>query len=100
VLTTFIDKTSTDKCWILDSGSAVHICSQKDMFNSLVAKKEETFEIVDGSACKIIGTGTITVTRRNGTVRALEAVRYVPEARYNLISISILDKEGYRIQVQ
>jgi len=33
-------------------------------------------------------------------VRALEAVRYVLEARYNLKSIGILDEEGCRIQVQ
>ena len=38
VLTTSIDHTSTDKCCILDSGSAVHVCSHKDMFNSLVSK--------------------------------------------------------------
>ena len=33
-------------------------------------------------------------------VRALEAVWYVPEARYNLKSIRVLDEEGCRIQVQ
>ena len=33
-------------------------------------------------------------------VRALEAIQYVPEERYNLISIRVLDEEGCRIQVQ
>ena len=33
-------------------------------------------------------------------VRALEAVRYVPEVWYNLISIRVLGEEGCRIQVQ
>jgi len=50
--------------------------------------------------CEVIGTETVKVTKRDGTVRALEAVRYVPEVRYNLISIRVLDEEGCQIQVQ
>ena len=30
----------------------------------------------------------------------MEAVRYVPEVRYNLISKCVLDEKGYKIQVQ
>jgi len=78
VLTTFIDNTSIDKCWILDSGSVVHVYSQKELFNFLVAKEEGNVKMVDGSACEVIGTGTINVTgiyemvsgmsRRHGTI--------------------------------
>jgi len=39
VLMAFTNNTSTDKNWILDSGSAVHVCSQKEMFNSLIVEK-------------------------------------------------------------
>ena len=56
--------------------------------------------MVDGSACEVIDTGIVKVTGRDRTVRTLEAVRYVSKARYNLISIRVLDKEGCRIQVQ
>ena len=78
----------------------VHVCSQKELFNSLIAKEEGIVKMVDGSACEIIGTGTVKITERDGTVHVLEAVRYVQKARYNLISIMVLDKEGCRIQVQ
>ena len=88
------DNTSQGKGWIFDSGSTVHVCSQKELFNSLVAKEEEFVKKVDGSACEVIGTGTVKVTERDGMVHALEAVQYVPEARYNLISIMVLDEEG------
>ena len=50
--------------------------------------------MVDSSACEVIGVGTVKITGRDGTVRALEAVQYIPEARYNLISIRVLDEEG------
>jgi len=51
--------------------------------------------MMDSSACKVIGTGTVKVTERDGTVRTLGAVWYVPEARYILISIGVLDEEGW-----
>ena len=94
------DNTSPEKNWIFYSGSTIHVCSHKEMFNSLVTKEEGTVKMVDGSACKIIDTGKINVTCRDGMVRTLEEVRYVSEARYNLISIGMLDKEGRRLQVQ
>ena len=55
------------------------------MFNSLVAKEKGIVKMVNGLACEVIGIGTIKVTERGGTVNALEAVRYVPETRYNII---------------
>jgi len=79
----------------------VHIYSQKELFNnSLVAKEEGIIKMVDDSAREVIDTGTVKVTGRDEIVRALKAVRYVPEARYNLISIRVLNEEGCRIQVQ
>ena len=94
------DNTSQDKGWIFDSGSMIHVCSHKEMFNSLVVKEEGTVKMVDDSACEVINTGIVNITWRDGTVHALKMVRYVPEARYNLISIRVLDEEGYWIQVQ
>ena len=66
----------------------------------MVAKEEGTVKMMDGSACEVIGTETVKITERDGTVCALEAIQYVPEAPYNLISIRVLDEEGCRIQVQ
>ena len=53
----------------------VHAWSQKELLNnSLFAKEEGAVIMVDGSACEVIGTGTVKVTKRDGTMRALEAV--------------------------
>ena len=78
----------------------VHICSYKEMFNSLVTKDEGAIKMVDGLTCEVMGTGTVNVPYRDGLVRALEAVWYVSEARYNLISIGVLYEKRYQIQVQ
>ena len=82
------DNTSQGKDWIFDSSSTVHACSQKELFNdSLVAKEEEIVKMVDGSACEVIGTGTVKVTKRDETEGG-------PIFGCNLISIGVLDEEG------
>jgi len=68
--------------------------------NSLVVQEEEIIKMVDGSNCEVIGSGTVKIIGRDGIVCAPEAVRYVPEARYNLISIRVLNEEGCQVQVQ
>jgi len=72
----------------------------KRVIQLLVAKKKGIVKMVDDSTYEVIGIGTIKVTERDEIMRALEAVWYVPEARYNLISTKVLDEEECRIQVQ
>ena len=73
------DNTSQGKGWIFDSGSMVHVSSQKELFiNFLVAKEKGIVNMVDGSTCEVIGTGIVKVTYRDGMVHALEVVRYIP----------------------
>ena len=66
----------------------------------MVAKEEWAVIIVDGSICEIISTMTDKVTERDGTLHTSEAVWYVPEARYNILYIRVLDEERCQIQVQ
>jgi len=99
-MASYKNNTSQGKGWIFDSDSTVHACSQKELFNFLVVKEKEIIKMVDRSTCKVIDTGIVKVTKRDETVRALEAVRYVQEARYNLISIRVFDEKVCQIQVQ
>ena len=55
LMVSYEDNTSQSNSWIFDSGSTVHVCSQKKLFNFLVVKEEGIVKIVDGSACKVIG---------------------------------------------
>ena len=93
--------TFQGKNWIFDQDNTVHVCSQKELFNnSLVVKEEEIVKMVNGSACQVVGTGTIKVTERDETVHALVVIQCVPEVWYNLLSIRMLDEKGCQIQVQ
>jgi len=74
LIASFEHKSSQGKGWIFDLGSTVHVYFQKELFNYLVAKEEGTIKMVDGLTFKVIGTETVKVTKRDGMVRALEAV--------------------------
>ena len=58
LMTSYEDNTSQSKSWIFDSGCVVHVWSQKELFNSLVANEEGIVKMVDDSACKVIDIGT------------------------------------------
>jgi len=68
------DNTSQGKGWIFDSGSTVHVCYQKELFNYLIAKEEGIVKMMDGLACEVIRTEIVKVTERDGTMRDLEAI--------------------------
>ena len=59
LIASYKDNTSQGRGWIFDSDSTVYVCFQKELFNSLIVKKEGTIKMVDGLACKVIGTGTV-----------------------------------------
>ena len=41
LMVSYEDNTSQDKSWIFDSGSTVHVHSQKELFNNFLVAKEK-----------------------------------------------------------
>ncbi|KAG8478575.1 hypothetical protein CXB51_028347 [Gossypium anomalum] len=52
------------------------------------------------SSSKVIGIGTVKIKMHDGTIRTLPDVRYVSDLQKNLISLSILDLKGCRINIK
>ncbi|KAG8486717.1 hypothetical protein CXB51_020156 [Gossypium anomalum] len=77
-----VNDSKVSEEWILDSGCTFHMSPNRDWFT--------TYETVSE------GVGTIKVKMFDGVVRTLSDVRYVPELKRNLISLSTLDSKGYR----
>ena len=46
--------------------------------------------------CQIVGIGSVKIQMFDGVIRTLRNVRYIPEMRTNLISLGILDTNGYQ----
>ena len=50
----------------------------------------------DSRACKIMGVGTVRFRLADGTVRQLTEVRHVPALSKGLISLGVLEVQGFR----
>ena len=47
--------------WWLDTGTTCHVCSNKDLFSTYVAAKENV-PMADRSNAAVLGTGTVVLT--------------------------------------
>ncbi|KAG8499139.1 hypothetical protein CXB51_005544 [Gossypium anomalum] len=86
--------------WILDSGCSFHMCPNREWFSTYSLVEGGVVRVGNNSFSKVIGIGTVKIKMHDGTIRTLSNVRYEPDLRKNLISLSILDLKGYRINIK
>lgn len=86
--------------WIIDTGVIFHVCPERDWFSNF--KNLDTGVALMGNdhLCHILGIGTIRIKIFDGIVRELKDVRYVPALKKNLISVSVLEDEGFRVAIE
>ena len=86
------------KEWWLDTGATRHICADKKMFTSysLVDNGEQLF-MGNSSTSKVEGQGKIVLKMTSGKELTLNNVLHVPDIRKNLVSGSLLSKNGFRL---
>lgn len=56
---------------------------------------ERSLRVANGMEAEIQAIGSVSLVLNNGFVMKLNDVLYVPSMRRNLISISLLDNDGY-----
>ncbi|KAG8478618.1 hypothetical protein CXB51_028426 [Gossypium anomalum] len=86
--------------WILDSGCSFHMCPNREWFSTYSSVEGGVMRMGNDSSSKVVGIGTVKIKMHDGTIRTLSDVRYVPDLRKNLISLSILDLKGCRINIE
>ncbi|KAG8480237.1 hypothetical protein CXB51_024800 [Gossypium anomalum] len=96
LLVASVNDSKVSEEWILDSGCTFHMIPNRDWFTTYETMSEGVVLMGNNASCKIAGVGTIKVKMFDGVVRTLSDVRYVPELKRNLISLSTLDSKGYR----
>ncbi|KAG8485343.1 hypothetical protein CXB51_021504 [Gossypium anomalum] len=96
LLVASVNDSKVSEEWILDSGCTFHMSPNRDWFTTYETVSEGVVLMGNNVSCKIAGVGTIKVKMFDGVVRTLSDVRYVPELKRNLISLSTLDSKGYR----
>jgi len=83
--------------WVLDSGATGHMCCDRKAFETL--KRLPNAKVIylgDGSEVGAYGIGTVLL---NSTI-PLKEVLYVPDFTVNLVSIRMLDKDGYEFRIK
>ncbi|KAG8485099.1 hypothetical protein CXB51_021018 [Gossypium anomalum] len=94
------DNTKFTSEWILDSGCSFHMCPNREWFSTYSSVEGGVMCMGNDSSSKVIGIGTVKIKMHDGTIMTLSDVRYVPDLQKNLISLSILDLKGCRINIE
>ena len=86
------------KEWWVDTGATRHICADKKMFTSY-SKVDIGEQLFTGnsSTSKVKGQEKIALKMTSGKELTLNNVLYVPDIRKNLVSGSLLSKNGFRL---
>ncbi|KAL2252169.1 UNVERIFIED_CONTAM: Retrovirus-related Pol polyprotein from transposon RE1 [Sesamum indicum] len=82
-----IDEYILTNAWIIDSGATAHMCNDKSMFDKLKAPNIRNYvQLADGTKHLVKYTGNMKI----GNKIMLENVLFVPNMKYNLLSVSRL----------
>ena len=99
---TFIDETLyanfSINSWWIDSGATVHVTNSLQGFLTArtLRKGERSLRVADGKEAEVKSVGSISLVLDSGFILRLNNVVYVPSIRRNLISVSLLDDDGFK----
>jgi hypothetical protein len=71
------------------------MCAYRDCFDKYEEKNNGQVVMGNDTVCNIEGIGTVKIKMHDGIVRTLGDVRFIPDLRKNLISLGILERNGY-----
>jgi hypothetical protein len=87
-----------ENTWLIDSGASKHMTSQRDILSCLTEKNfPHKVTLGDDYQYPIKGVGESNYKLDSGTPMKMKDVLYVPGLTKNLLSISALDKKGFRV---
>ena len=86
------------KEWWIDTGEIRHICANRSMFSSYTTVGgDEKLYMGNSSTSKVEGVGKIALKMTFGKIVTLINVLHVPDVRQNLVSVSLLSKNGFKL---
>ncbi|KAI5314260.1 hypothetical protein L3X38_043436 [Prunus dulcis] len=93
-----VNLVGNTKEWWVDTGATRHICSEKNMSSTNEANDQgEPLFMGNSSTSKIHGQGKIVLKMTSGKEDTLNNVLHVPEIRKNIVSGSLLSKNGFKL---
>ena len=85
--------------WIVDSGATNHVCFSLQILSSKrkLADGEVTMRVGSGQIISAAAVGTTRLEFEKNKFLILENVYYIPGFSRNLISVSMLHEQGFKI---
>ena len=82
--------------WILDSSCMFHMTHNRDWLSTYEPVHKGAVLMGNNASCKVAGIVTVCIKMFDEVVRTLGDIKYVPDLKMNLISLSTLDAKGYK----
>jgi hypothetical protein len=78
-------------------GANVHICSNLSLFSSYQGARSCSILMENRSASSVLGVGMVEFNHTSGNTVHLKNVQHAPTINRNLISVSLLCWDGYKL---
>jgi hypothetical protein len=85
--------------WVLDTEAMNHMSGCRAAFMKFNMAVLDTVRFGNDSVARIEGHRTIVFVCKNGESRSFDRVYFIPRLITNIVSISQLDKIGYKIDI-
>jgi hypothetical protein len=81
----------------MDSGANIHVCADDSMFSSYQVRRSGALLMGNGSRAHVLGVGMVILKFTSGKTVPLKSVQHVPSIKKNLVSASMLCRDGYKL---
>ncbi|KAL0402423.1 UNVERIFIED_CONTAM: hypothetical protein Slati_4272200 [Sesamum latifolium] len=83
--------------WLIDIGANVHVYADKSLFVSYQAITRRIVSMGNSSTAEVLGIGSVDLKFPSGRILSLKGVHHVSTVRRNIISGSVIVREGYEL---
>ena len=83
--------------WWVDTGANIHVCADVSLFSSYQVGRTSSLLMGNGAHVAVHGVGTVDLKLTSEKTVQLKNVQHVPSIRKNLISGSLLCRDGYKL---
>jgi hypothetical protein len=95
VLSIFLSTT-----WWIDSGANIHVCSDASLFSSYQVARDSSVLMGNESHASVHGIGMVDLKLTSGKIVQLKNMQHVPSINKNLVSDSLLCKDGFKVVLE
>jgi hypothetical protein len=86
--------------WWIDTDANIHVCADISLFSSYQGLQGSFVLMGNGSHASVHGVGTIDLKFTSGKIVQLKNVQHVPTTRKNLVSVSLLLRDGFKVVLE